>query len=181
MRLFRLFPAPARASSSWISPSSNSIQAINANGTISNAEAFALHRRLRLLDHRELYDPNVLARVEVGRGMGAADYLDLMQARTRLIEAAAARIWPYDALMAPTVPILAPRLDALAQPLEFARLNGLTLRNTSVVNLIDGCAVTLPLEASSLAIGLMLIGPTTGDARLLAIAEAAEPVLRRSV
>ena len=83
--------------------------------------------------------------------------------------------------MAPTVPILAPRLDALAQPLEFARLNGLTLRNTSVVNLIDGCAVTLPLEASSLAIGLMLIGPTTGDARLLAIAEAAEPVLRRSV
>jgi aspartyl-tRNA(Asn)/glutamyl-tRNA(Gln) amidotransferase subunit A len=161
-------------------PELDSIPAISAraHGTISNAEAFAVHRRLGLLEQRELYDPNVLARVEAGGRMGAADYLDLIEARARLIEAAAARMAPFDALVAPTVPILAPRLDALGDPAEFARLNGLALRNTSVVNQIDGCAISLPVGVSDPPVGLMIMAPPLDDARLLAIAEAAERVLR---
>ncbi|HEX4741184.1 MAG TPA: amidase [Caulobacteraceae bacterium] len=162
-------------------PELDTIPAISARagGTISNAEAFAVHRRLGLLEQREHYDPNVLARVEVGGRMGAADYLDLIEARARLIEASTPRMAPYDALVAPTVPILAPGLDALADPAQFARLNGLALRNTSVVNQIDGCAISLPVGASGLPVGLMLMAPPLADAQLLAIAEVAEPVLRR--
>jgi aspartyl-tRNA(Asn)/glutamyl-tRNA(Gln) amidotransferase subunit A len=160
-------------------PELDSIPAIHAHGTISNAEAFALHRRLGLLEKGALYDPNVLARVELGGRMGAAEYLDLLEARARLIEASALRMAPYDALLAPAVAIAPPRLDALADPSDFARLNGLALRNTSVVNLIDGCAVSLPAGAPDIPVGLMIIAGPMEDARLLAIAEAAEPVLRR--
>ena len=161
-------------------PELDSIPAMHRHGSISNAEAFAYHRRRGLLDQRELYDPNVLTRVEAGKGMGAADYCDLLDARANLIEAARARMAPYDFLVAPTVPILAPRLDALADPAEFARLNGLTLRNTSVVNLIDGCAISLPIGGEDLPVGLMLIAKPMGDARLLGAARAIEEVLRTS-
>ncbi|HEY2048061.1 MAG TPA: amidase [Caulobacteraceae bacterium] len=155
-------------------PELDNIPTINAQGTLSNAEAFAIHRRLGLLESRDLYDPNVLARVEVGGRMGAADYLDLLEARARMIEASAARMAPYDALVAPTVPILPPLLEALNDPQEFARLNGLALRNTGVVNLIDGCAISLPVGACDAPTGLMIMGPQLADARILAIAEAAE-------
>jgi aspartyl-tRNA(Asn)/glutamyl-tRNA(Gln) amidotransferase subunit A len=159
-------------------PELDDIPAMNARGTISNAEAFALHRRLGLLQRGLLYDPNVLARVEIGGRMGAADYLDLLEARARLIEASSARMAPYDALLAPTVAILPPRLAELADPAAFARLNGLSLRNTSMVNLVDGCAVSLPIGARDVPMGLMVIGAPMTDSRLLTIAETAEPVLR---
>jgi aspartyl-tRNA(Asn)/glutamyl-tRNA(Gln) amidotransferase subunit A len=159
-------------------PELDDIPAMNARGTISNAEAFALHRRLGLLQRGLLYDPNVLARVEIGGRMGAADYLDLLEARARLIEASSARMAPYDALLAPTVAILPPRLAELADPAAFARLNGLSLRNTSMVNLVDGCAVSLPIGARDVPVGLMVIGAPMTDSRLLTIAETAEPVLR---
>ncbi|HSZ51187.1 MAG TPA: amidase [Caulobacteraceae bacterium] len=161
-------------------PELDSIPAMNRSGSISNAEAFAHHRRRGLLEQRSLYDPNVLTRVEVGASMGAADYCDLLEARARLIEAAAARMAPYDFLVAPTTPILAPRLDDLADPAEFARLNGLALRNTSVVNLIDGCAISLPIGGGDLPVGLMVMARPMADAGLLAAAEAIEEVLRAS-
>jgi aspartyl-tRNA(Asn)/glutamyl-tRNA(Gln) amidotransferase subunit A len=161
-------------------PELDSIAAMNRRGSISNAEAFAYHRRRGLLEHRSLYDPNVLTRVEVGASMGAADYCDLLEARGRLIEAAAARMAPYDFLVAPTTPILAPRFDALADPAEFARLNGLALRNTSALNLIDGCAISLPIGGGDIPVGLMMMAGSMADAGLLAAAEAAEEVLRAS-
>ncbi|HEY1926941.1 MAG TPA: amidase [Caulobacteraceae bacterium] len=159
-------------------PELDSIPAMNRRGSISNAEAFAFHRRKGLLEHRSQYDPNVLVRVEVGAAMGAADYCDLLEARIRMIEAAAARMAPYDFLLAPTAPILAPRLDALADPAEFARLNGLALRNTSAVNFIDGCAISLPIGGGGLPVGLMVMAGPMKDADLLAAAEAIEEVLR---
>jgi aspartyl-tRNA(Asn)/glutamyl-tRNA(Gln) amidotransferase subunit A len=159
-------------------PELDQIPAMNAHGTISNAEAFALHRRLGLLEQGALYDPNVLARVEVGGRMGAADYVDLLGARARMIEASAARMAPYDALLAPTAAILPPRLEDLADPTAFARLNGLALRNASVVNLIDGCAASLPVGTPDVPVGLMVIGAPMADERLLAIAEAAESIVR---
>jgi aspartyl-tRNA(Asn)/glutamyl-tRNA(Gln) amidotransferase subunit A len=160
-------------------PELDRIPGMNARGSISNAEAFALHRRLGLLDQRERYDPNVLARIEFSAAMSAADYLDLLDERAALIAAAAARRQPFDALVAPTTPILAPRFDEVATPEAFARLNQLTLRNPAVVNVLDGCAVSLPMACDPPA-GLMLIGGTLEDARLLAIAAAVEAVIGRA-
>jgi aspartyl-tRNA(Asn)/glutamyl-tRNA(Gln) amidotransferase subunit A len=152
------------------------IGTMNARGTIPTAECYAIHRRLGLLTRRELYDPNVLARIELAQAMSAADYLDLLEARAALIADADRRCRGFDALLAPTTPIVAPRIDEVADPAVFARLNQLTLRNPAVVNLLDRCAVSLPIAAEPPA-GLMLIGATLGDARLLAIAGAVEPLL----
>jgi aspartyl-tRNA(Asn)/glutamyl-tRNA(Gln) amidotransferase subunit A len=159
-------------------PELRRIAEINAAGTLSHAEAFALHRRLGLLERRGDYDPNVLARIEVGARMTAADYVDLRQGRVAVRAAAADRVAGLDAVVAPTTPILAPRLDAVQEPAAFARLNALALRNASVVNFLDGCAISLPMATDGPPCGLMAIGPTLGDARLFALAAALEPVVR---
>jgi aspartyl-tRNA(Asn)/glutamyl-tRNA(Gln) amidotransferase subunit A len=47
-----------------------------------------------------------------------------------------------------------------------------------MVNLFDRCAVTLPMhKPGTLPTGLMLVGETMGDERLLAVARAVEPVV----
>ncbi|HEY2179838.1 MAG TPA: amidase [Caulobacteraceae bacterium] len=153
------------------------IPAMNARGSISNAESFALHRRLGLLDERDRYDPYVLARIELAKAMPAADYLDLLAERDRLISEIELVLAPYDALLTPTSPILAPRFADIAEPAEFARLNGLVLRNPMVVNILDRCAISLPLAAAPGA-GLMVIGAPMTDTRLLALARALETSLR---
>jgi aspartyl-tRNA(Asn)/glutamyl-tRNA(Gln) amidotransferase subunit A len=158
-------------------PELDRIPKLHAGGTITNAEAFALHRRFGLLSRRAEYDPNVLARIDVGAGMSAADYIDLLEARAALISDADRRTSPYDAILAPTAPILAPRMDAVSEPGAFARDNGLALRNASVINLLDRCAISLPMACDTAPCGLMVIGETLGDARLVALAAAVETAL----
>jgi aspartyl-tRNA(Asn)/glutamyl-tRNA(Gln) amidotransferase subunit A len=158
-------------------PELDRIAMINARGTITNAEAFALHRRLGLLSQRERYDPNVLARIDVGGDMSAADYIDLLGARAALIAESNCRTASYDAILAPTAPILPPRMDAVSSAASFARDNALALRNASVVNLLDRCAISLPMACATAPCGLMMIGETRGDARLLAAARVVEAVL----
>lgn len=160
-------------------PELDRLPAMGARGSIASVECYAHHRRLGLLAMRERYDPNVFARIEVAGGMAAADYLDLLVAREALIGEANRRCRGFDVLLAPTCAVLAPRIDEVSDPAAFARLNQLTLRNPAVVNLLDRCAVSLPMAcAGPVPAGLMLIGSTLDDARLLAIAAAAEPIVR---
>jgi aspartyl-tRNA(Asn)/glutamyl-tRNA(Gln) amidotransferase subunit A len=158
-------------------PELDGIPAMNSRGTISNAEAFAFHRRSGLLHQSALYDPNVLARVQVGREMSAADYLDLLDARSRLMSAAAMRTAPYDAVICPTAPIIAPLILPMGDPEAFKRANALSLRNTSVANLLDRCALSLPMPTDGVPCGLMVMGETLGDSHLLSVGNALEPAL----
>jgi aspartyl-tRNA(Asn)/glutamyl-tRNA(Gln) amidotransferase subunit A len=78
-------------------------------------------------------------------------------------------------LLAPTVPIVAPRLEDLAQPEESGRTNLLLLRNPALVNFLDGCAISIPIHRPGDApVGLMLIAAPGQDRRLLAIAAQVE-------
>ena len=159
-------------------PELERLPALSARGSIASVECYAHHRRLGLLAKRELYDPNVFTRIEVAGAMSAADYLDLLAAREALIGEANRRCRRFDALLAPTCAVLAPRIDEVADPAAFARLNQLTLRNPAVVNFLDRCAVSLPMAcAGPVPAGLMLIGASLDDARLLSIAAAVEPVV----
>jgi len=64
---------------------------------------------------------------------------------------------------------------------DYARLNALVLRNPSLANFLDRCAVSLPVHRPAEApVGLMLIGRRGGDERLLAIARAIETALNRA-
>jgi aspartyl-tRNA(Asn)/glutamyl-tRNA(Gln) amidotransferase subunit A len=75
----------------------------------------------------------------------------------------------------PTTPNVAPRFADIADAVGFNRENGRALRNTSLFNFLDRCAISLPVDAGGgLPVGLMLVGETMEDRRLLGLARAVE-------
>src|SRR5262249_5754570 len=141
------------------------------------AEGYAVHRPLIQAKGKE-YDPFVLARLERGKEQDAADYIELMWAREQLIQRLNAATASFDALLMPTVPIIAPTLRELADPEVARNKNLLLLRNTAVANFFDRCAVSIPChKAGEAPVGLMLVGETGADRRLLAIAAAIEALV----
>ena len=129
--------------------------------------------------HGDLYDPRVKVRILRGREQSAADYIELVQARADLIERVYRQIDGVDALVMPTVPIVAPLLAELEQDDDYGRLNLLTLRNPTFANMLDGCSISIPMHApGEPPAGFMLIARAGEDAKLFSIARAVERVLR---
>jgi aspartyl-tRNA(Asn)/glutamyl-tRNA(Gln) amidotransferase subunit A len=156
------------------------LQAIYGKGSFAAAEAFAWHREL-LASKRHGYDPRVASRIAPGGQMSAADYMWIIDARRRLQRDFAAEIEAYDAMMMPTVAIAPPPLDAFAMDADYWRLNGLILRNTAIINFLDGCAISLPChEADDPPAGLMLAAGAGQDHLLFALARAVERALCRA-
>ncbi len=146
---------------------------------LSSIEAYAWHRRL-MNTHGERYDPRVLVRIEKGEAASAADYIDLLAERAALLDMAQRTLWRrFDAIVAPTVPIVPPRVaECDADDADYARLNALVLRNPSIFNMLDACAVSLPCHPRGQApVGLMLAAAPHADETLLATARAVERVL----
>ena len=159
-------------------PQLGEIAGINASGGFSPAEAWAWHRR-HLAEHEAAYDRRVALRIRRGSTMSAADYIDLLAARQAWIGRMEAAIEPFDALLSPTVPIVAPLCEPLvADDDAFFATNALLLRNPSVVNLLDGCALSLPCQAAGeLPVGLMVWSAAMRDDALLSAALAIEAAL----
>jgi len=147
---------------------------VNAKGGIVPAEAYAVHRA-RLAARGDDIDPNVRMRIERAGGISAADYIDMLQQRADLVRAMDSCLAGLDALVLPTVAIVAPRLADLETREGFGRANAASLRNTSIANFFDLCAISLPLpRGGGLPVGLMLMGRNGHDRRLFAIAAAVE-------
>jgi aspartyl-tRNA(Asn)/glutamyl-tRNA(Gln) amidotransferase subunit A len=155
----------------------DALPSINTLG-FSPIEAFAAHR-LRLDGQAHVYDRRVLARIRRGESASAADYLDLLAARRAAIAAAQQFFAGFDAFVMPTVPIAPPVIAALeADDAAFAAANALVLRNPSIVNFLDGCAVSLPCHREGDApVGLSVCGFHGQDGLILALAGAAETAL----
>ena len=150
---------------------------INRKGGISAAESYAVHRP-RLTNDATRYDPRVLARIVRGREQDAADYIELLNIRADFIARIARRIRKFDAVLMPTIPIVAPVLSDLTSDDAYVKANGLALRNPSIVNFIDGCAITLPCHDPGTApVGLSLFGLANTDADLLSVARVVEPIV----
>lgn len=148
---------------------------INGKGGLSAAESYAVHRP-RLANDAARYDPRVLTRIVRGREQDAADYIDLLNIRADFITRVARRIRKFDAVLMPTIPIVAPVLSDLTSDDAYVKANGLALRNPSIVNFIDGCAITLPCHDPGTApVGLSLFGLANTDADLLSVARVIEP------
>lgn len=154
------------------------LAAINATGGLSAAESHAWHRSL-LAQHQAQYDPRVAMRILKGASMLAADYIDLLAARKDWIARVRHIIEGFDALLSPTVPIVAPAIaPLLTDDSAFFKVNGLLLRNTAVVNMLDGCAISLPCHApGDLPVGLMLWQGEMQDNAVLNTALGIEVVL----
>jgi len=154
------------------------IGAINAKGGFSAAEAYAWHRYL-ITSKGDVYDPRVAVRIMRGETISAADYVDMVGARRSLVACAAARLAPYDALVLPTTANTPPKITDLAADDAFTRENLRALRNPSMINMIDGCAISLPAHhAGEIPVGLMLAHSSGNDRRLLEVAAGVEGVIR---
>ncbi len=151
---------------------------LNAKGGIAAAEAYAWHQEM-IEVRGDAYDPRVASRIMAGKGQTAADYIALLNARETMIARADAATAPFDAVVMPTIPTIAPAIKSLADDSAFARHNMLALRNTSVGNFLDRCAISIPIDTSGGApVGFMMMGETWGDAALFAAALAVEACLR---
>lgn len=154
------------------------LQAIGARGGFSGPEAYAWHRDL-LARSGDRYDPRVRVRIEKAASLTAADYIDALTLRAAFVRNMQAALAPYDALIMPTVPIIAPLFSEVARDEDFTRLNLLVLRNPSIVNLADGCALTLPCHRpGEPPVGISLVGAPMQDRHILALGRALEPIIR---
>jgi len=131
---------------------------IQSAGGFAAAESYAWHQDL-LAAKGEGYDPRVRTRIERGADMPAHAYVKLVWARQDWIARVGRAVAGFDALLSPTTPLVAPTIASLApadgldpaadaaRDAEFFRVNALLLRNPSVVNMLDGCALSLPCHA----------------------------------
>lgn len=155
-------------------PEISDIPGINRNGGIVAAESYALHKHW-LEQRADVYDPRVRRRIVNGAGITATDYSHLLDERIRLIDASYRRLARFDAWLMPTVATMAPRIDELDDDDAFFRLNALTLRNPSVVNMLDGCALTIRIpDEEGLPVGISFCGLPGNDARILEIGRSVE-------
>ena len=151
---------------------------LNAKGGFSAAESWAWHRAL-IAKKADVYDPRVISRIRRGEALSAADYVDLLAMRRTMIASFECRVAPYDALIAPTVAITPPVIADLADDAAYGKANLLSLRNCTLVNTIDGCAISLPCHREGDApVGLMLAAAGGSDRRIFELAAGIEPLVR---
>ena len=154
------------------------IGVMNTKGGFSAAESYAWHRYL-IASKGDVYDPRVAVRIMRGEGMSAADYVDLLGARRSMISRIEQRIAPYDAMVLPTTANTPPRIADLADDKVFAVANVRALRNCSMINMIDGCAISLPAQREGeVPVGLMLAAAGGSDRRIFELAAGMEAAVR---
>ncbi|MBT5266241.1 MAG: amidase [Rhodospirillaceae bacterium] len=150
----------------------------HAKGSFAASEAFYFLRDL-LATGENRFDPRVSSRIKTGGQMLAADYLELLDARKRIQRECNAVTSAFDAVVMPTTPMVAPVISELVESDDlYYATNMLSLRNCTVGNFLDRCAISLPChEPGTAPVGLMLMGETMGDEYLLSVAAGVEAAL----
>jgi len=128
------------------------------------------------------YTPQVRARIESGRTISAVDYLTARRTCGELRREVDAILSGCDALVLPTLPIVAPLIGTTEVTLDSAGGNRVPVRSamlrlTQLFDMTGHPAISLPLRTTGLPVGLQLVGQRDDTARLLEIAAAAEQVL----
>ncbi len=153
------------------------VPAVGAGPVIVASEAYAWHRG-NLALHGSVYDPRVRSRLERGGGYAAWEYLDALKCRASSIAAVTGALQGFDGWLMPTVPVVAPQLANCADDEDFLKINKLLLRNPSIVNFLDGCAISLPCHRRGDApVGLSIAGLGNSDLQLLSLAAHIERAL----
>jgi aspartyl-tRNA(Asn)/glutamyl-tRNA(Gln) amidotransferase subunit A len=152
---------------------------VSPRGALASYEAFAFHRQW-LNEHADEYDPRVLARILAGQSITAAKYEELLKLRRQFIRTIETAVTDYDAMLMPTLPDTAPTIaEATKDDESYFRWNGRMLRNPSIVNTFDGCALTIPChEPGSAPVGLTIAGTQNTDRAILTIGDAVEKTVR---
>ncbi len=146
----------------------------NARGGFAVVESYAWHRGL-LAGQAHRYDPRVASRILPGAQMAAAEYVALSGDRAKAVALFEEEVRGFDAVLMPTVPIAPPPIAAFDDNSAYGRLNYLLLRNSALINFVDGCAISLPWrEPGAPPAGVTLAAPALSDSMLLNVAAAIE-------
>jgi len=151
------------------------------HGPLVTAEAYAFHRQRIEGPDAARMDHRVVMRTLLGKKTSTSDYIEILDARERMIAFVDTLIHPDELLISPTLPHVAPPIaPLLADDALFVNTNARTLRNTLIGNFLDWCGVSLPCGTgdAGMPVGLLLSGLPNCDEQLLSAALAAEePVL----
>jgi len=145
--------------------------------TMTTYEALRTH--MDLLDRcGEQYDPRVRTRLELGRNITSEQYATAASARAQVQCVAAQALQSFDAWLLPTVTRVAPSFDAVDSEDGYLATNRAMLRNTSLINLLAGCAISLPChDLAEAPVGLSIAGLSLRDADVLVIAQTLEAIV----
>jgi aspartyl-tRNA(Asn)/glutamyl-tRNA(Gln) amidotransferase subunit A len=157
-------------------PEAQEALALNPRGLVIAAEAYTIHQK-RIEAHFDAYDPIVRQRIIQGKTISACDYLTTTQAWERLRQQVQQTLRDVDALLVPTTMIPAQPVAEVDVNMDvYTERNLAYLRNTSIGNILNLCAVSLPcgFTREGLPIGLMIYGKPGAEATVLRIAYAFE-------
>lgn len=123
------------------------------------------------------YGPDVLLRLRAGTVMLATDYLKAQKMRTLIQQDFAAAFERVDAIVSPTLPIVAPPIGRTLDALPGSSLvpRAITGRLTVPANLTGMPAASVPCGfVDGLPAGLQIMGPAFADGLVLRVARAYE-------
>lgn len=143
-------------------------------------EASAYHAPM-IETHPELYTPPVRQRLEMGRYVLGEDYGRARLGARVLTAQVDAALDGVDALVLPTLPIVAPTLGSNSVAIDGAKhpVRALMLRLTQLFDVTGHPAISIPCGHSpeNLPVGLQLVGRRGKTAGLLALAGTVEQTL----
>jgi aspartyl-tRNA(Asn)/glutamyl-tRNA(Gln) amidotransferase subunit A len=144
----------------------------------SMVEGYAIHRD-RLENMLDQMDPRISERLLGGGRMSGPDYYDVLQFRQDLIERTRRVTAGYDAIIMPTLPVIAPLISRFKGSHDAERdPHIIVIRNTVIANMLDRCSLTVPChEAGAAPVGFMLMGEHMADKRLLGIGLSVDRLL----
>ncbi len=130
------------------------------------------------LSRREQFGPDVLALLDQGCLVAAADYINAQRLRRR-IQREMGRVWEQvDCVVAPAAPILPPRIGQMTVMLGTREedVRSVTTRFMRPFNLLGLPALSMPcgVSGAGLPIGLQVVGPPFGERLVLHIGAAME-------
>ena len=149
---------------------------ISTDRTLQSAEAYAFHAEF-VARSPELYQPETLRRIRTGENVTQATLLECRRELERMRREIAATFADVDLLVTPTTPIPAPSIAELQKNPDLLRPRELLLlRNTRPINVWGLPAISIPcgFTPAGLPIGMQIIGPHWGEARVLQLAHAYE-------
>lgn len=135
-------------------------------------ELIASLGRERFLERRDDMDPLTAMRAAPGLEVMADRHIRRLRRHRQLCRLAQERFRGLDALVTPSVPIVAPRVADLLDQEIGPHLASELARNMGLGNLFGLCAASVPLagnDLSSLPAGLQILCPAAADEKLLSV------------
>lgn len=140
-----------------------------AMAAIQRSEAYAVHAD-RVVQHPQLFDAEVLERLEMSAQTRGWEYVAAMDARQALRAKMAEYLRRYDVLVMPTLPTTAPRVDQREIVIDGEKISvrDAVLSLTSVWNLTGLPAISVPAGmVEGLPVGLQVVAAEHGEWALL--------------